>query len=59
MRSLLLLCLALTACATPEPPAPQIVQVLPDDLALVCHEGQYALISPSLRQGRILPLTCI
>ena len=60
MRSVLLLCaLALPACATPEPPPPTVVYALPDDLVIVCHEGEYAVISPSLMQGRIFNMKCI
>lgn len=59
MRSLLLgLALVLSACTAP-PPMPETAQGFPPDLQMVCHEGHFALVSPSLRQGLVLPFKCM
>ena len=48
-----LLILMLSACAAVAPKAG-----IPDDLVLVCYEGQYAIYSKKAQEARILPIAC-
>ena len=53
--------LALSACATPEPPpiVTNAKPAFPDDMRLVCHEGTYYLGSVSADEIVRLPLSCM